>query len=573
MKKVNEMNLIENLNSAHVRKIIDALDHELKPNSPLESKLNRHYIRGLLSRELDAYSDKLISKSGGRTRQISIPEQKLALIQGIILKRIESLVYGQDDSNVSLMSTNAHAYIKGRSHLTSARTHLGMSWGVKVDIAAFFDNVTESQVRTAFERIGFNLTESTVYAALCTRQHHNWHGTAAPKFRRFKRTIRSDVASSSDFDSPELSAIKQYSKFLTWGNWSRRRLRRRNEILGHPILDKSSLILPPKRFSRLLANSQRLRDFPTTKEADSARSGRVKRSPVDERFIRIRTEFFAFVSELQNRRNIARPSLSPNNHLSPDHTRVVAKQGNLPQGASTSGLLANLVLFDFDNRISRFATSNDYTFSRYSDDIVLGSLKNSFNKEKALQAISFVQQVGELHGFTLSKSKTRIMTPGSRKFVLGVLVDNQECTRLTRYDRERVEKMIWQLSNSSSDDFVDSSGIHVLNKTHYLPGKRVGSKLNPNTPSEPLDSLFGWLAYCKAADMAFLIRVNQQLMDGKWDFTDKAIESAILQRTAQLLKNDLNSGSVENPISSQNQNQYSWNLASHLLEGPNQTGN
>jgi hypothetical protein len=567
------MNLIENLNNVHVRKIIDALDHELKPKSPLESNLNRTYIRGLLSRELDAYSDKLINKSGGRTRQISVPEHKLALIQNIVLKRIESLVYGQDDSNVSSVSTNAHAYIKGRSHLTSARTHLGMTWGVKVDISAFFDNVTQSQVRAALERIGFTLTESMIYAALCTRQHHNWQGTAAPKFRRFKRTIRSEVSSSKEFDSPELSGIEQYSTFLTRGNWSRRRLKRRHEILGHPILDDSSLILPPKRFPRLLANSQRQRHFDSNKELDSPRSGQVHRSSVDERFIRIRTEFFTFLSELQKRRNLIQPRLGRENHLSPDPIRVVAKEGNLPQGAATSGLLANLVLFDFDNRLSGFATSNGYTFSRYSDDIVLGSLDNNFNKDKALQAISFVQQVAELHGFTLNKNKTRIMTPGSRKFVLGVLVDNPECTRLSRYDRERIEKMIWQLSKTSIEEYVDPAGMHVLNETHFLPGKRVGSKLNPNTPSQPVDSLFGWLAYCKAADLAFLIRVNQQLVEGKWDFKDKAIESAILQQTAQLLKKDLNSGSIESPISSPNQNQYSWNLASHLLDVPNRTGN
>jgi hypothetical protein len=267
------------------------------------------------------------------------------------------------------------------------------------------------------------------------------------------------------------------------------------------------------------------------------------------------------------------PRLGRENHLSPDPIRVVAKEGNLPQGAATSGLLANLVLFDFDNRLSGFATSNGYTFSRYSDDIVLGSLDNNFNKDKALQAISFVQQVAELHGFTLNKNKTRIMTPGSRKFVLGVLVDNPECTRLSRYDRERIEKMIWQLSKTSIEEYVDPAGMHVLNETHFLPGKRVGSKLNPNTPSQPVDSLFGWLAYCKAADLAFLIRVNQQLVEGKWDFKDKAIESAILQQTAQLLKKDLNSGSIESPISSPNQNQYSWNLAEHLLDGSNRTGN
>ncbi|MHA7286566.1 reverse transcriptase family protein [Arthrobacter sp. MDT3-44] len=107
----------------------------------------------------------------------------------------------------------------------------------------------------------------------------------------------------------------------------------------------------------------------------------------------------------------------------------------LPQGAPTSGLLANLVAAALDESLVLFARHLNLRYSRYSDDLIFSS-SGTFSRSKALRIVRQVRSKVAAHGFTLNEDKIRIRPPGSRLLVLGMLVDS-EYPRL-RHDFKRL---------------------------------------------------------------------------------------------------------------------------------------
>lgn len=115
----------------------------------------------------------------------------------------------------------------------------------------------------------------------------------------------------------------------------------------------------------------------------------------------------------------------------------VFARGYLPQGAPTSGALANLVMNDVDRELTAFADRQGLVFTRYSDDMVFSST-GTFSREQARAVVYEAAQRLERHGFMVHHKKTRIVTPGARKIVLGLLVDGSRPRLLPEFKR-RIE--------------------------------------------------------------------------------------------------------------------------------------
>lgn len=95
--------------------------------------------------------------------------------------------------------------------------------------------------------------------------------------------------------------------------------------------------------------------------------------------------------------------------------------GFLPQGAPTSGQISNLVFYPLDVQLSQFANSIKAKYTRYADDIVF-SFKSEFSRPDAESVLRNVARIINKSGFQLNEKKTRILKPGSRMQVLGVLI-------------------------------------------------------------------------------------------------------------------------------------------------------
>jgi RNA-directed DNA polymerase len=109
-------------------------------------------------------------------------------------------------------------------------------------------------------------------------------------------------------------------------------------------------------------------------------------------------------------------------------------EGRLPQGAPTSGLLANVAMFDADTQLDGLARSHDLVYTRYSDDLTF-SAGAGFTRQRAAQLVREVAGIVERSGFVLHRAKTRVVSPGARHIVLGLLLAEDQVRLLPEFKR------------------------------------------------------------------------------------------------------------------------------------------
>jgi len=121
-------------------------------------------------------------------------------------------------------------------------------------------------------------------------------------------------------------------------------------------------------------------------------------------------------------------------------TYRAGRLGRLPQGAPTSGALANAVATDLDGALNSFAIGHRLVYTRYSDDLVFSG-GGEFDRSAATSLVNEITETVSTHGFLVHRKKTRVVPPGSRHIVLGLLVDDNEVRLLPEF-RRRIEMHI-----------------------------------------------------------------------------------------------------------------------------------
>lgn len=115
--------------------------------------------------------------------------------------------------------------------------------------------------------------------------------------------------------------------------------------------------------------------------------------------------------------------------------------GVLPQGAPTSPMLSNLVAKNLDNSLKNLASTYGLTYTRYADDLTFSTPVNLPSNlsigELQRKIVSEIRK----QGFKENKKKTVVLGPGSRKIVLGLLVDTNE-PRLSKAMLKRIDRLV-----------------------------------------------------------------------------------------------------------------------------------
>jgi len=113
--------------------------------------------------------------------------------------------------------------------------------------------------------------------------------------------------------------------------------------------------------------------------------------------------------------------------------------GVLPQGAPTSPMLSNLAAFGLDEKLTVFADQQGFTYTRYADDLTFSS-SGELPDHISIGGIhrSIVRIIRECN-FRENVKKTRVAGPGSKKVVLGMLVDGEK-PRLTKETYKRIDR-------------------------------------------------------------------------------------------------------------------------------------
>ena len=114
--------------------------------------------------------------------------------------------------------------------------------------------------------------------------------------------------------------------------------------------------------------------------------------------------------------------------------------GRLPQGAPTSGALANAATVQLDQAIALFAEKQGLVYTRYSDDIVISG-SDPFDRQRSAHLLRSLGRIVTASGYSLHEQKSRIVPPGARKVVLGMLIHDDRVRALPER-RRRVDAYI-----------------------------------------------------------------------------------------------------------------------------------
>ncbi|WP_307494301.1 reverse transcriptase family protein [Pseudarthrobacter niigatensis] len=113
---------------------------------------------------------------------------------------------------------------------------------------------------------------------------------------------------------------------------------------------------------------------------------------------------------------------------------AAGKHGVLPQGAPTSGALANTATRKLDDQLSAIAANSELVYTRYSDDLTF-STGGNWNRAHSSALTRAVEKAVVNAGFKINAKKTRVVPPGARHIVLGLLVDDESVRLLPEFRR------------------------------------------------------------------------------------------------------------------------------------------
>ena len=139
-----------------------------------------------------------------------------------------------------------------------------------------------------------------------------------------------------------------------------------------------------------------------------------------------------------------------------------------------------------DETLQTYATENDLMYSRYADDLVFSS-KGVFDRQQATQHIKAINKCIAEEGFWLNTAKTKIVTPGARKIVLGLLIDGGT-PRLSKAYKKHVSDHLYYLAHPKIDAMAHATrrGFHSLQGLiNHISGKiAYGFSIEPDWANE-----------------------------------------------------------------------------------------
>ena len=141
----------------------------------------------------------------------------------------------------------------------------------------------------------------------------------------------------------------------------------------------------------------------------------------------------------------------------------------LPQGASSSPAITNILLYEFDEQIGQWCRERGIAYTRYCDDMTF-----SGDFEPA-ELIRFIRPELKKLGFLLNEQKTRIQHPGQRQNVTGIVV-NEKMSIPADYRRKLRQELYYcrkfgiqeHLKKISLEIPVDVHRLQLLGKVNYV---------------------------------------------------------------------------------------------------------
>jgi hypothetical protein len=156
-------------------------------------------------------------------------------------------------------------------------------------------------------------------------------------------------------------------------------------------------------------------------------------------------------------------------------------------------MLSNLAMVEFDEEVARVAHDAGLIYTRYSDDLAFSSSFPDFTRARAVQLIERVFTIMLGYGLRPNATKTVMAPPGSRKVVLGLLVD-RERPRLSRQFRSMLGRLLHgaeEPRGGALADYVHWRGFRTIQGfLNHLEGLLNFARMVDTAYAEPLRKRF-----------------------------------------------------------------------------------
>tara|TARA_R110002073_G_scaffold322729_1_gene499489 strand:+ start:260 stop:1213 length:954 start_codon:yes stop_codon:yes gene_type:complete len=167
-------------------------------------------------------------------------------------------------------------------------------------------------------------------------------------------------------------------------------------------------------------------------------------------------------------------------------------------GAPSSPKLSNVLMYDFDCRISERVKSDKVTYSRYADDLTFSALRTGFLVNVRSNLNKVIKEI-ECPQLTINEGKTALITTKYRRQVTGLTLSDQKRVTLGRSRRRLLRSMVHR----------------------FYCGQLA---------AEDIPKLHGWLSFANDVDKSivegFARKFGQDIIDRVRDAANKALPEA-----------------------------------------------
>jgi len=162
---------------------------------------------------------------------------------------------------------------------------------------------------------------------------------------------------------------------------------------------------------------------------------------------------------------------------------ICTEDDELPQGAPTSPMLANIRCIKLDRRIKLLCEKYKANYSRYADDITISGNGGIAN------IIEAVTEIITDEGFEINEKKTRILFPHQRQEITGLIINNG-IIRVPREFKKELKKEIYYCKKYGPTDHQKHIGdTHSFYKEHLYGKAYYVNMIEPDVGNVLLDEL------------------------------------------------------------------------------------
>lgn len=143
-------------------------------------------------------------------------------------------------------------------------------------------------------------------------------------------------------------------------------------------------------------------------------------------------------------------------------SRLCCLDDSLPQGASTSPMLSNLITKNLDEAIAAFVMPLEIKYSRYADDL---TFSGDFNPGYIIKK---VKKLLDPYSLKTNNKKIRVQNRHERQLVTGIVVN--EKMQVAKNRRKKVRQEIYYIEKFGFENHCEKISIDKFNYLEHLLG-------------------------------------------------------------------------------------------------------